>query len=171
MWCPTCEMKTNEPVCTVCQQKTVEDIEIPIEVYWCNECSTPVIMSRDDVKSCLINNKPVVCPVCSCNMAYLATDIRPVFPEERLLLELLENREIFSLQKANVWAHENKYYIDGKKHIVSLKKFEDADISYLQQGIEANKLKVSYDEFNVQIDRFIKYNRKRFNNIKYVNNC
>ena len=167
MWCPTCEIKTNEPICTVCQQKTVEDIEIPIEVYWCNECSTPVIMSRDDVKSCLINNKPVVCPVCSCNMAYLATDIRPVFPEERLLLELLENREIFSLQKANVWAHENKYYIDGKKHIVSLKKFEDADISYLQQGIEANKLKVSYDEFNVQIDRFIKYNRKRFNNIKY----
>ena len=92
MWCPTCEIKTNELVCTVCQQKTVDDIEIPIEVYWCNECSTPVIMSQDDVKSCMINNKPVVCPVCSCTMAYLATavDMNPLVPNILIFIVILK---------------------------------------------------------------------------------
>ena len=41
MWCKNCNIETNEKVCPVCGTGTVEDV--PVEIYWCKECATPII--------------------------------------------------------------------------------------------------------------------------------
>ena len=72
MWCKNCNIETNEKTCPVCNSETVEDK--PTEVYWCDDCKIPVIVEA---------NQPgkEICPLCGKRMAYLASDLRPVFPE------------------------------------------------------------------------------------------
>ena len=167
MWCPKCEIKTNQRICPMddCHSETVPDIDIPIEVYWCNNCHVPIILDKSQVKSSMENNGYVSCPTCGCTLSYLSTDIRPVFPEERLLLELLENREIHSLQSSAVWAHENKYFVNGKKHIVSLKKLALANTDTIKKSLRAHQADISYEHFEEEISLFIRYNKKRFDYI------
>ena len=80
MWCKNCNVETNEGVCPICGKITVEDI--PVEVYWCKECKTPVVQNVNQADR-------GICPICGKKTKYMAADLRPVFPEERLLLELL----------------------------------------------------------------------------------
>lgn len=167
MWCPKCEIKTNQKICPMdgCHSETVPDIDIPIEVYWCSNCHVPIILDKSQVKSSVANKGHVTCPTCGSVLSYLSTDIRPVFPEERLLLELLENREIHSLQSSAVWAHENKYFINGKKHIVSLKKLALADTEYIKKSLRAHQADISYEHFEEEVSLFIHYNKKRLDYI------
>ena len=148
-----------------CHSETVPDIDIPIEVYWCSNCHVPIILDKSQVKSSVANKGHVTCPTCGSVLSYLSTDIRPVFPEERLLLELLENREIHSLQSSAVWAHENKYFINGKKHIVSLKKLALADTEYIKKSLRAHQADISYEHFEEEVSLFIHYNKKRLDYI------
>ena len=69
-------------------------------------------------------------------MKYLAADLRPVFPEERLLLELLLGKKPFSYVDKSVWASNSRYYIDGKSLSISSKTFQEADTDVLRQKIE-----------------------------------
>ena len=85
MWCKTCNIETNDDVCPICGTNTVEDI--PTEVYWCSHCCTPIIQEENQADK-------GICPLCSRETKYMAKDLRPVFPEERLLLELLPKHRI-----------------------------------------------------------------------------
>ena len=87
MWCKTCNIETNEDLCPVCGSATIEDI--PTEVYWCAHCETPVIQAATQADKGF-------CPLCKRKMKYLSADLRPVFPEERLLLELLLGEKPFT---------------------------------------------------------------------------
>ena len=62
---------------------------------------------------------------------YLSADLRPVFPEERLLLELLLDKEPNEFIKKSVWAANSRYYIDGKSIAISSKTFQLADTDSL----------------------------------------
>ena len=88
MWCKTCNIETNEELCPVCGSVTIEDI--PTEVYWCTHCEVPIIQVTTQADKGF-------CPLCAKKMKYLSADLRPVFPEERLLLELLLGEEPLSL--------------------------------------------------------------------------
>lgn len=79
MWCRSCGIETNEYKCPVCGKKTEE--EIPVEIYWCDSCKTPIIKQISD-------SYKDKCPCCGRKTKYMAKDIRPVFPEERLLMEI-----------------------------------------------------------------------------------
>ena len=83
----------------------VEDI--PYELYWCPHCKVPLIKAVNSVDK-------EYCPLCGNNTEYMAQDIRPVFPEERLLLEILLDKPLAFIEK-NVWASNNRYYIDGEE--------------------------------------------------------
>ena len=49
-------------------------------LYWCNECRVPVFGEKDEqFKDKKVNR----CPVCGNECKYIATDLRPVFPEEK----------------------------------------------------------------------------------------
>lgn len=91
MWCKTCNIETNDNICPICGSKTVEDI--PVEVYWCPECKVPVINTATQADKGL-------CPLCGHKTNYLSADLRPVFPEERLLLELLLGKKPYEYMSA-----------------------------------------------------------------------
>ena len=122
MWCKNCNLETNNVVCPVCGSKTVEDT--PVEIYWCDSCEIPIIN--------LINAADTgVCPNCGKKTHYLTSDLRPVFPEERLLLAILLGKEPSFYMDRSVWAVGSRYYIDGKSVSISAKTFETADTDYI----------------------------------------
>lgn len=87
MWCKNCNLETNEAICPVCGLETSEDL--PVEIYWCNDCRIPVIhVSTAADKG--------ICPVCHGKTRYLTADLRPVFPEERLLLHCPAKQVVFT---------------------------------------------------------------------------
>ena len=66
---------------------------------------------------------------------YLSAYLRPVFPEERLLQELLLDKEPNEFIKKSVWAANSRYYIDGKSIAISGKTFQLADTDSLSNKI------------------------------------
>lgn len=71
--CPKCKVPMSGEKCIKpsCGCNTVNSSTI----YWCSECQIPTY------------NK--ICPLCGSEGKYIATDARPVFPEENLLISLL----------------------------------------------------------------------------------
>ena len=130
MWCKTCNIETNDETCPICGSKTVEDI--PVEVYWCPECKVPIINTTTQADK-------GSCPLCGHKTKYMSADLRPVFPEERLLLELLLEKKPHEYVQKSVWAANSSYYIDGKRVALPAKLFEKANTDDLSKKIEEYK--------------------------------
>ena len=156
-WCDDCHIETRYDSCPICGKPTSEGI--PVEVFWCKNCNIPLIHRSNQA------NKGT-CPICGSKAKYLAADLRPVFPEERLLLELLLGKEPNTLAESSVWAANSRYYIDGKSVSISSKTFQTANTEKLSEGIEKHKNLVSYDFFDKYKERFIKANQDRLNELK-----
>lgn len=93
--CTNTVCKTS--ICPSCGQRA----DAGSQIYWCKSCKTPIYEE--------------VCPICNKKGKKLATDLRPVFPEERLLLELILGTPYAFLEKS-VWnGSGNHYYVDGKR--------------------------------------------------------
>lgn len=152
MWCKVCNIETNEENCPVCGAKTVEDV--PVEVYWCPNCLFPVIRTE-------AQERRDTCPVCQRKMQYMSSDLRPVFPEERLLIELILNKEPNTYADASVWAANNVYYIDGKRRAVPLKVFAQADALTLSKRLREYIPGNRTNGFYASIDRFCAANADR----------
>ncbi len=155
LWCKDCNRETNEEICELCGNKTESDI--PVMVYWCEYCKTPIIKEKNQIDK-------DICPMCGGETRYMASDLRPVFPEERLLLEIMVAKPLIYKQRT-VWASNNRYYIDGKVKVVPKKVFKRFDVSNIVASIESYKAKNDYDFFNNTIDKFIYANRDHLNYI------
>ena len=103
MWCKNCNRETDNDRCELCG--AVAEQDIPTFVYWCNKCKTPIIKPANRIDK-------NICPLCGGETTYLSADIRPVFPEERLLIEILTAKPL-AYKNMTVWAVDNRYYIDG----------------------------------------------------------
>ncbi|OPJ55205.1 phosphoadenosine phosphosulfate reductase family protein [Clostridium chromiireducens] len=146
-YCKNCRIDTENSECPVCNERT----EITSKLYWCNHCNIP---TYDEI-----------CPECGTKGHYIGTDIRPVFPEERLLLEILLG-EPFKFKKSSVWTGSgNRYIIDGVKKNYSQKQLMESNPSIVIEQLEKYKDENSYDKFNEYIDLFIKVNKDRYNYI------
>ncbi len=157
MWCRNCNIELNDKKCPVCGSDTVEDI--PVEVHWCSECRVPVLQEVSQADK-------GVCPRCGTRMKYMSSDIRPVFPEERLLLEILLDREPNEYIEKSVWAVNSRYYIDGKSVSLASSLFRTADADDIARKLEAHKKDNNYDFFNETIKRFIEANTSRLHYLK-----
>ncbi len=157
MWCVNCQIETNDEYCPICKNKTREDV--PTDVNWCNECKIPV---QQEVTQTDFG----ICPVCHNRMKHLSTDLRPVFPEERLLLELILGKEPHSWLKKSVWASNNRYYVDGKAVSVASKIFQELAVDAIIEQLEKYKAVNNYTWFNNYIARFIAANSCRLNALK-----
>jgi len=151
MWCKVCNCETPEEICDICGSKTEEDI--PTEIFWCGKCHTPIIKANNAIDR-------EICPLCGEKTTYMASDIRPVFPEERLLIELLIAKP-FEYKNASVWASNNRYYFDGISKSISTSKFAKADIAALIKGLEEHKAANDYNAFNSHMQTFINANQER----------
>ena len=58
-----------------CNEKPV----MSTTLYWCKQCNVPIYEES--------------CPLCGEKGKYIATDIRPVFPEEKILLAILLEKD------------------------------------------------------------------------------
>lgn len=158
MWCKNCNIETNDSICPVCGSETAEDL--PVEVYWCDSCNIPLIHTANQIDK-------GSCPICAHKTRYLTADLRPVFPEERLLLALLVGKEPDAFMENSVWAADSRYYIDGGKPInLSTKKLAETDTDKIASGIAANQDCIDYTAFDAQIKAFSLANRHRLDYLK-----
>lgn len=155
MWCKNCKRETNSDTCELCGAATEHDV--PILIYWCEDCKTPIIKPANRIDK-------NICPLCGKKTEYLSADLRPVFPEERLLIEIL-TAEPFEYADKTVWATKNRYYIDGVSKIVSMGAYKKKSADEIVEVIEKYKLRNSYDFFNQTISKFVKANTERLNYI------
>lgn len=161
MWCQKCNIETEHNNCPECHSDTVPVPENG--VYWCSECKTPIMKEPRKIGE---EFSEIVCPLCGRPAEYLASDLRPVFPEERLLVELLLGKKPHTYVNSSVWAANSRYYIDGKAVAVSTKHFQHADTDDLAEKLQKYHDENSYNAFNVFIERFIKANAYRLHYIK-----
>lgn len=133
------------------------------QVNWCASCRIPVFDENNSVGAVC------KCPLCHGKTEYLSSDLRPVFPEERLLLELLLEKEPFSLASSSVWNFANRYYIDGKSVAISSSVFRNADCDALRRKLDEfskENFEISKKYFDSTVQKFIQANKSRFDSIK-----
>ncbi len=158
MWCKNCKVEIKEEICPVCGAKA--DLDIPVEIYWCDHCKIPLIRFVNDVSK-------DQCPLCGGDTKYLVADLRPVFPEERLLLELLQGVPAYSYADKSVWASNSRYYIDGKAYALAKKTFEKANTEELRHQLEKYSPGNSDAFFQKNITAFLSANQQR---LQYIVN-
>ncbi|MCG4661232.1 phosphoadenosine phosphosulfate reductase family protein [[Clostridium] innocuum] len=129
------------------------------KVYWSKKSNVPVVLDIDEVDDDLL---------------YISSDIRPVFPEERLLIEILWN-EPFKYKKSSVWcAQGGTYIIDGKKKKIVVKDLRNVDAEKVRKEyLELNKDNAD-NSFDTFIQQFLILNQQRINTLddealKYIN--
>ena len=135
------------------------------QVFWCQSCRVPIITPPEQING--VNGKSV-CPLCHSTTTFLSTDLRPVFPEERLLLELLlAHDQPLKFSECSVWALDSRYYIDGKMKSIPSKTFRTEDCDALSALINENKKKNNANKvkehFEGFIKKFIAANKNRLN--------
>lgn len=157
MWCKNCNIETNDEICPICGEITVEDI--PAEIYWCACCKTPIIQNVNQADKGM-------CPLCGHKTKYMSADLRPVFPEERLLLEILLEKSPNEFIEKSVWAANSRYYVDGKSISIASKTFQNADADKLIAMLDKYKDNNNYEYFNESILKFVEANKVRLNQLK-----
>lgn len=154
--CKNCnDLICETSICPICGSRT--DI-LESKIFWCNHCNAPSYSDR--------------CELCNSDCEYIGTDLRPVFPEERLLLEILLDSPFCFAGKA-VWnVGSNHYIVDGKRKNLS---FQDLRKNNNPSEV-IEKLKIyqtknrQFEESYMQsetIVNFIKINRSHLNIITY----
>ena len=147
-FCNDCNVPMETSKCSICNRRT----ELSSAVYWCDNCNVPIYWA--------------VCPCCGKKGHYVATDLRPVFHKESLLIGIiLDNKNPLALQSSSVWYVSGFYIIDGKKISVSATKLNSLPLE------EILEIKRQYDLYVDQIDMdFFSKMKKKFvdiNSIRY----
>ena len=157
MWCRKCNMETNEKVCPVCGTETVDDL--PTQVYWCKECQAPIIYNTNAADK-------GVCPICGKKTRYMAQDLRPVFPEERLLLAVLLDCDPDEFMQKPVWSQNSRYYVGDKSFALSTTLFQTADTDTIGRKVKELVNHIDYEPFNSEIAKFVRANQHRLSYLK-----
>lgn len=133
-------------------------MDIKNKIYWCDNCKIPIIIYDDNFFH--------KCELCGDWTKYLSTDIRPVFPEERLFFELVL-RTPNKFKNKSVWCNNSTYFVDGKTYKISGEMWSNIDAVFIQKELEKYKGDNTYCYFNMYIDKFILANKKYFNYMKF----
>lgn len=123
--------------------------EVNTKIYWCKNCKVPLIKTEEDNK---------YCPICNKRTRYMASDVRPVFPNEIALLEILNSVKKGTYQKSSVWKGRTTYFVDGESIRISNKKLLEQDIKFLRKKLHRKILKTKQSKEN--INKFILANKK-----------
>ncbi len=151
-FCPKCKVPMMGEKCSKkeCGCSTVTSSTI----YWCKECNIPVFEKE--------------CPVCGHGCDYIATDIRPVFPEESALLGIILKNQFDYYLKKSIWYGSNVYIVDGEKVKISISKLNKMPIESIREikdKYDSIASQIDYDYFNKHVNRFVEANVDRYNSI------
>lgn len=146
-FCKNCNINVESSECSICGART----EVESKLYWCSNCNIPVY---DEV-----------CPICGCEGEYFASDARPVFPEERLLIEIMIGKP-FCFVEDSVWnGSGNRYYVNGKKIPFSVTNLKHYDPNVIREKLCELKDQNTYVHFDKMIAKWIKANSIRYDYI------
>lgn len=140
---------------TVCETSTCQccggRTDVQSVIYWCEKCNVPLYENR--------------CSRCGMEAKKLTTDVRPVFPEERLLIEIILKKPFEFLEKS-VWnGTGNHYYVDGKKIAFSVKELKKTDADEVRRQYEKYSKQNTYYYFDQMKERFTEANKERYEHI------
>lgn len=163
--------------------KMEECLAIPRDsstIYWCRKHKVPIFEKtcgccERDYNLYGINVDPEA-------VVYIGTDIRPVFPEEQLLLGIiLDEDNPTGLIGKSVWYNGNSYIVDGEKLKVSIDKLNSLDLESIQKikaiidkyiilndegADEAFRSLVDYSKFEEIVSEFVYANKDRFSQVE-----
>lgn len=141
--CEECKIEAEGSQCPICQGRT----KVLSQLYWCDTCNVPLYNET--------------CEVCGSEGRLFTTDVRPVFPQERLLIEILLGKPL-EFKDKSVWASSgDRYYVDGKKIQFSTNQHCDEDADLVRNEWEKYSEFNNYSEFDSVIEKFVKANRNR----------
>ncbi len=156
--CRNREKETGEPL--PCTDTRCESSRCPVcggraeavsEIYWCESCRVPLYEET--------------CSLCGRKGKRLTTDIRPVFPEERLIIEIVMGKP-FAYLKESIWnGTGNRYYVNGQKlpfSIGNLKELNKDEIRCRYDQLKGQNTDLYFKEYQ---ERFVKANRARYERI------
>ena len=147
-FCKKCNITSEHSECPHCGNRA--DLE-ESAVFWCDDCNIPIFED--------------ICPICGAKGRKIGSDIRPVFPEERLLIEVLLG-EPLKYKNSSVWnTSGNYYYADGKKLPLSPGKVKNIDPLWVREQLETYSIQNQYTAFEAIIKRFVGANKARFESI------
>ena len=146
-FCNNCNINVESSECPFCGTRTVVDSKL----YWCSACNIPIY---DEY-----------CPICGNKGDYFSSDARPVFPEERLLIEIMHGKPFCYLNNS-VWnGAGNRYYVDGKRIPFSVANLQKHNAEKIRMQITELAGKNTYTFFDEMIAKWIKANAQRYDYI------
>ena len=146
-YCQNCNINVNSSECPVCKSRTRVDSML----FWCEECNIPVY---DEY-----------CPICGTKAKEFTPDARPVFPEERLLIEIILGAPLKFINDS-VWnGSGNNYYVNGKRLPLSISKLNDLDPELVRAELTRYESKNSYQAFDSLMSKWKLANERRFHDI------
>lgn len=147
-----------------------KDNSIWLKDNFCPECnSRKYVKSKSDIywcKSCNVPTYEKKCPVCGNTGKRIASDLRPVFPEERLLVEIIWE-EPFRYRESSVWNTSGNYYlIDGELRKFSVAALRELDIDKIRTIYFSKEKENNRNAFDKYAAQFVLCNRARFEEIE-----
>lgn len=148
--CPKCNVPMDgerciKPNCGCATKKSST-------IYWCDKCNIPIFDNA--------------CPTCGMEGRYIATDMRPVFPEENMLISIILEDDPFKYQKSSVWYGNGMYIIDGNKiklPVTKLNKLPIEKIKVFKEKYDKNVDNLDYQWFDKFTGRYVSANADRYN--------
>ena len=117
------------------------------KVCWCSDCNIPILGGKE------------TCPLCgSKTKKNIASDLKPVFQQERLLLEYMLGKAPNSLADESVWANNNHYIISGQKLNISNDDIKNLDGKKFLSFVK--KYKCEKGRFKEYIEKFCLANQR-----------
>ena len=122
------------------------------QLYWCEECKIPLY-------------EPV-CGCCGAKGRQFVKDVRVVFPEEKVLLEILLGLKAGELNEKSLWnAAGNVYYLDGVRMPLSIQRLREMDARKIRKTYDENRKNMDDTFFKQMTERFVKANANRYQEI------
>lgn len=154
--CKKCnDLECESSTCPNCGGRT--DL-FSTSVFYCKHCNAPSFFDK--------------CTLCGSECELVGSDLRPVFPQERLLLEVLSG-DPFKYADSAVWnVGSNHYIINGVKKNFQYKELRQnnncEDVIEKLKVCEEQNLKYENEYFESEtVINFIKINKGRLNSITY----
>lgn len=121
-------------------------------IYWCDKCNVPSFENK--------------CTSCGSNCRYISTDIRPVFPEEKVLLSILLKKDSpLALDRESVWCSNSGYIVNGKKESLSIQEINKLpleEITEIKKNYDSNVKYVDTACFENMVSKFVQVNKDRY---------
>ena len=149
--CRNCDgLSCETSICPVCGQRTLLS---ETAIYYCEECNVPVFEET--------------CECCGGKCKKIGSDLKAVFAQERLLLEIFLG-EPMKFAGKSVWATSSStYWVDGNRVKIDLTAIRKTDpkpiIDKINQYKEENAKYIESDLTNEHIQKFIECNKYRLN--------